>query len=208
MSDQDPEAPAPALLVRVCVLAVLVLAVGGWLWWSIDWSFFTNVITRKSELAGREELSRVYISRKQTIEARRTELARTIRAEVNYHVSPINGLLSWASPLLTRHAEAAGVTISAMLPLAGRPAPWTEDPTTPRVLVSASIRLDLVATEQQFARFLSRLEASNPYLCVTSVTMLDGRGEPARRITTVIEWPMWGGGTRAAYAQKLLEAIP
>ncbi len=198
--------------IRGGLLVVGLMALGaaigaGWLISTINWPFYARLQVEKAAFENRVELAEVYLGRRQAIEEQRLIGVRGLRVDSDNFVAPAADALGWASAILNRHAAAAGLIVNAIVPISGRPAPWLEDPRSPRVLVTYPVRIDLVGTEAQLIRFFSSLERENAYLCVVSLTMLDRRGADTRRITTVVEWPAWGENARSEHLRRLMSTV-
>ncbi len=69
--------------------------------------------------------------------------------------------------------------------------------TTRNILRSYGIRISLKGGYKELIRLLRELEASNPYLCVSTIT-INGQGaaEPEiHRISLEVQWPIWADET-------------
>ncbi len=102
-----------------------------------------------------------------------------------------------AGEMIERIARKADVTIDPPSEAGVSEIPQNSARPTGNVLKSYGVRISMKASFQDLLRFLTELEASNPYLCVSSISVSgQGTADPeSHRISMEVQWPIWADDT-------------
>lgn len=152
----------------------------------------------------------------QTDLAKNTEVLAQICDETDAHIlrseletAVTANYLDVAKTIINRVAGTAQVPLESISEAGISEVPQNPARPTKNILRSYGIRISMKGGYTDLIRLLNAIEASNPYLCVTELT-ISGQGatEPEiHRISFKVEWPIWADeATPGNLKQQLAEA--
>ena len=76
--------------------------------------------------------------------------------------------------------------------------PWSQPDQVKRTFKPYAVRVSFVAGFHDIKRFMAALQTGNPFISVTSMSILADPREPRRQsVTLVLEWPSWKDAAKA-----------
>lgn len=125
-------------------------------------------------------------------EEHRVAMADLQHAMEQYIVPP-ESPLSWATEKVYAAARAVGVDIKAVTPTRVNDAAWDIQIKGGRFLRPYAVQIITECGYAQMVALVESLEKSNPYLCVSGLTVAGQDFNILRhQVSLIVEWPMWG----------------
>lgn len=112
----------------------------------------------------------------------------------NYVIVPALGgnFLLVAQELIEKHANTAGVELDSIRQLGESTLPNSPARSESNAFGAYTIQVVLQGSLDDLARFLMTVENSNPYLCVTGLTITPQPRTPNRHVFNLqVTWPRW-----------------
>jgi len=158
-----------------------------------EWSALVQMDVRAEALMAANERARLRINRADAIEAQFRERADELHARNRLHMAPAESPLAWARARLARASASSGFETEGINPIIEPAQPWVGTEPEDRGFGVFALRVDASATATQLTRFVRDLEAANPLVTLSSLTLYRSAfDEPELlRITMVWEWPQW-----------------
>ena len=156
----------------------------------------TECRTRIEELQGSLATAETTVSRMKRGEKENLEALREIVKSANrkgYVLRPrLGNYLLVATEIVERHANAVGVTVASLREVGILKFPQDAKDDEKYPFSSYAMRLGLECGLHDLIRFVEALEASNPYLCLASITITAQDKKPDRHDVSVeVHWPVW-----------------
>ena len=154
---------------------------------------------------GLEEARRQIRAAAATLDQNKEALQTINEISERYILHPVLGnYLLEATEHIERHARNANVKVRSI-----REVGISEIPTHggERAFKSYTVRLDLECSYRDVASLLREIEASNPYLCVTAITIGgQSRVDPEKhQVSLNVQWPIWADPQTPASLKEQME---
>ena len=144
------------------------------------------------ELAAQlDEAERLVKSRKKLM-ASLNESQEKMKTTIPGFLPDIANPLSWATLTMYAHARKVGMDIQSVAEI-GAPAILVNQASNDERLFGAyAVRIETVCSFKVLKEFLQAIENSNPYVCVSALSISAKRDDPETHTVHIsIEWPAW-----------------
>jgi len=164
---------------------------------------------RLIELGDQIEKAKRAINRASSDEERNIEAVTRIK-EISdkYILHPVLGnFLLGPTRILERNASSVGITLDSVREVGISEILQDTRKKIDNVFKSYTVRVSVACGYTDLAKFLKEVEAGNPYLCMTSMTIT---GNPdadpeTHAITLDIQWPVWADYEMSTALEKQLQ---
>ncbi len=133
----------------------------------------------------------VMFSREDLVRSGLADASAMLQDATRRYIPRPDDALSWATRTIYGHARDVGIEMHWIKEEPVGSGPGSARKST-RAFVPYKVRVAATGSYEQFLQFLMAIEKSNPYACISGVTVT---GQPQNveihKITLVVEWPMW-----------------
>jgi hypothetical protein len=120
-------------------------------------------------------------------------MMKTSQLDSEQYIVPIENPLSWVTERVYSNGRKVGVDVQSVAELGASDMGWTALIKAERTFKPYAVRIVTECGYAQLLDFIRALEGSNPYLCVSGITISANDMNVSRHvINLVVEWPMWG----------------
>jgi hypothetical protein len=120
----------------------------------------------------------------------------------------LGNYLLGATEVVESQAKAANAQIGSIKEGGISPIPQGDNPSTTNTFHIYTATIQMEGGVHALLRLLRGLEASNPYLCVSSVGITAQNGKPDRHaITFDVQWPIWADPKAPAKLEEQVAAL-
>ena len=178
------------------VFLIALLVVGGII--ALYMFVLAPFFGRKTMMASELEDLKMQVQKADNIIGRdtliRTELAKTgaeLGKAMEQCVAPRDNPLSWVTEKIYRSAREVGMDIESVAEVSAAAASRDKQKQNDRVFAPYSVRIVTQSSYAQLVQLVEALEKSNPYLCVSGISIISQDRDPQKHsISMVVDWPM------------------
>jgi len=144
------------------------------------------------ELAGQLEEAERLVKSRQKLMANLSESEEKIESAIQGFLPDIANPLSWATLTIYAHARKVGVDIQSVSEIGAPNLLVNRASEEDRLFGAYAVRIETVCSFKVLKEFLRAIETSNPYVCVSALSISAGREDPeSHAIHISVEWPAW-----------------
>lgn len=144
------------------------------------------------ELRTKVETAQSLIRKEQQITQQLIDASNLMARAHRDYIPAADNALSWVTKVLYSSARSVGVDIESVSEVDVGAQGFIQKDQAARAFKPYSVRVVFQSSYAQLVRLLHTIEKSNPYLCVTGISIYGQPGNVERhQVNIVVEWPSW-----------------
>ncbi len=135
----------------------------------------------------------VAMSAQEKVRREYTAATAELQKATEQFIVPMENPLSWVTEKVYSNARRVGVDVQSVAEVGVSSGGWEALIRAGRTFKPYGVRISTVCSYARLLELITTLEQSNPYLCVSGVTVTGQDQDVTKHvIMLIVEWPMWG----------------
>jgi hypothetical protein len=146
------------------------------------------------ELHQKIEKAEIAMDAQEKVRREYTAATAELQKATEYFIVPMENPLSWVTEKVYSNARRVGVDVQSVAEVGLASGGWEAlIRGGARTFKPYGVRISTTCSYARLLEMIATLEQSNPYLCVSGVTITGHEMDVGKHvITLIVEWPMWG----------------